>query len=492
MNTVSSCTIGLDMGTSTIKAIAFDATGTVMAHAAAEVTTRRQDDCAEQDPLEVYEQCVKVLAQATQAAQAQGHSVVRIGVSAAMHSILAVRADGFPLTPALLWMDARAREQAKALWSSPAGKALYARTGTPIHAMSPLAKLLWLRERQPEIWQQAAKFVSLKEWIWQRWFGDWQVDTSIASATGLYCTETEKWDDEALALAGVSPGRLSALVPTTLTRQVMHVPDLLAAGLTSETSLTVGASDGVLANLGVQAITPDALVLTIGTSCAVRRGSSRPFTNPETRSFCYVLDREHFIIGSASNSGGAVLDWALRLVQGSDSDAAWTDLLQATSNVQSGGLVCVPYLAGERAPLWDATASGTFWGLRLNHQPAHVIRAVIEGILFNARWIAEDLIARDSPPQRLIATGKVLATPWIQQLLAEIFRLPVYDGSQSDASARGAAMLADIAARQAVWPNRLPTADPSAVPSATPRYESQYAQFKHLARLGADADVSGA
>ena len=187
-----------------------------------------------------------------------------------------------------------------------------------------------------------------------------------------------------------------------------------------------------------------------------------------------------------------MLDWALRLVQGSDSDAAWTDLLQATSNVQSDGLVCVPYLEGERAPLWDATASGTFWGLRLNHQPAHVIRAVIEGILFNARWIAEDLIARDSPPQRLIATGKVLATPWIQQLLAEIFRLPVYDGSQSDASARGAAMLADIAARQAVWPNRLPTADPSAVPSATPRYESQYAQFKHLARLGADADVSGA
>ena len=474
--------IGLDFGTTTLKAVAFTPDGQEIAHAAAEVPTLLESGHAEQVPDLVADLAVAMLAQVAESVRDQGHTVARVGISAAMHSILAVDAQDAALTNALLWMDARAQPQANALWAAPNGPALYARTGTPIHAMSPLAKLLWVREEQPTVWQRAAKFVSLKEWIWHRWFGAWQIDTSLASATGLYNLQTGLWDAEVLTMLALTPQHFSTLVATTYTRQGIREPRLIAAGL-ADTAFTIGASDGVLANLGVQAITPDALVLTIGTSCAVRRGTLHPFTNAATRSFCYVLARDRFIIGAASNSGGVVLDWlAQHLLSPTDaiSPEQWAALLQSASEVTSDGLLCLPYMAGERAPLWDAEASGTLYGLRLHHRPAHLVRATIEGILFNAYWLASSITDPTQPPQRLIATGKVLSTPWVRQLAADIFQLPVADGGQSDASAKGAAQIADIAAGLATWPTVLPRAELVTLLSGNNDYQAHYARWRDV------------
>jgi gluconokinase len=485
------CTIGLDIGTTTVKALAFDQSGQRIAGSSAEVTTLLQDENAEQDPDHVYSLCVGVLAQTAASANGSGYLIERIGISAAMHSILAVSEDGTPLTNAMLWMDGRAHVEAEELWSSGLGRALYARTGTPVHSMSPLVKLLWLRRWSPDIWRRSAKFVSLKEWIWHRWFGAWQVDTSIASSTGLYRLQTGTWDDEALALLDISPARLSALVPTTYTDDGLREPALVQAGLSGSTPVTIGASDGVLANLGMRAIDPGALVLTIGTSCAIRRGSPIPFTNPDTRTFCSVLAPERFIIGGASNSGGVVLDWLKNLLcslagtaSPSGPEELWQNLLQRAGSSSSEGLVCLPYVAGERGPLWDAEASGLFFGLRLHHRPENLVRAAVEGLLFNAFWLAEDLLSRTPPPEYLMTTGGVLSPGWIQQLASDIFGLPVFPGSRSDASARGAALLSDIAAGKADWPAAARPAElPAAVPSATLEYQLEYARFRQICRL---------
>lgn len=482
--TTPTCTIGLDLGTTTIKAVAYALDRRVIAQASEAVTTHLSENGhAEQDPQHVYEQAVRVLATVTQAAGAQGYIVARIGLSAAMHSLIAIDAQSTPITPALLWMDARAQPQAAALWATPAGQALYRRTGTPIHALAPVAKLLWLRAEMPAIWQQSARFVSLKEWLWFRWFGVWEVDASIASATGLFNLATGDWDTEALALVNLTPQAFSALVPTTHTRQGVQEPRLLAAGLTAATSITIGASDGVLANLGAQAIGHEALVLTIGTSCAVRRGSAIPYTNPATRTFCYVLAQDRFIVGAASNSGGVVLDWLMQPIFHSGaaiSAAQWAQLLDAASTITTDDLLCLPYVAGERAPIWDAAAGGSFIGLRLHHRPAHLLRAAIEGILFNAYWLASDVIDPSNPPHALITSGTVLAMPWVQQLAADIFGLPVQASAQSDASARGAALIAEIAARQATWPTAPPTIPPTALPTAPNRHAAQYARFREM------------
>src|SRR5262249_49864404 len=130
---------------------------------------------------------------------------------------------------------------------------------------------------------------------------------------------------------------------------------------------------------------------------------------------------------------------------------AMNALIAAAEHADPGALICLPYVAGERAPLWDARASGVFLGLRLEHSRAHLMRAAIEGVLLNAYWIAEPLIAQAGTPGRLGATGGVLATGWIRQLTADVFGIPVHYLGDVDASTLGAARLARIATGALTW-----------------------------------------
>jgi gluconokinase len=418
--------------------------------------------------------------------------VAQVGISAAMHSLIPVAADGQPLAPAMLWMDTRAGAVAERLRATPEGVALYARTGTPIHAMSPLAKLLWLREAHPDRFRAAARFVSLKEWLWQRWWGAWEVDASLASATGVYATTSGTWDAEALRLAGIGPDRLSALVSTTYMREGVTAPDLLAAGFTHATRWTIGASDGALANLAVDALDSRRLAITLGTSLAVRIGSAAPVVEPVSQLFSYVLAEGRYIVGGASNNGGVVLDWLFRDVLGGASAAAagplppaFDALVAAAGETSSDRLICLPYVAGERAPLWNAEARGVLAGLSVSHSAPQIMRAAIEGILCNARWIAEPLLKRQPAPREVVATGRLLEEPWIRQLAADVFDLPVRQLGDVDASLLGAVKLAHIAAGEWPWDHSAYPSGTGAAQVSTPqhadRYRDAYVRFRRLA-----------
>ncbi|HEY7834973.1 MAG TPA: gluconokinase [Ktedonobacterales bacterium] len=498
MENAASCVIGLDLGTTTIKAVAFAAAdGAVVASAERTLALERDaSGAAEQDPAAVARAALDALAEAAREVAARGDHVARVGMSAAMHSLLPVAADGTPLTRAMLWMDERAADAAHALWASREGQALYARTGAPTSAMIPLAKLVWLRERQPDLFARAARFVSLKEWVWHAWLGAWEIDPGIAGATGLYNLRAGGWDAEALALAGVDASRLSALVPAIHTRSAPTPGALAEAGLAG-VPFVIGSSDGVLANLGVGASLPGDLVLTIGTSLAVRAGSREPRTDAATRLFCYMLNEGHYVVGGPSNSGGIVLDWLYRQVlRGPDAPVApgltteqppsgFVALLDAARDAQDPNLLCLPYVAGERAPLWDARASATFHGLRLRHTSAHLLRAAIDGLIHNARWIAEPLLGGPHPPQRVIATGRVLETDWIREEVAAVLGLPVLFPGPVDASALGAAALAQLAAGAWTWDDvaarrYLPAGSVTEPPAAVASYHARYARFRAL------------
>ena len=345
------CTIGLDVGTSNVKAAAFDANGDAVANASKSLPLIHDSPgAAEQDPNIVYETANNVLAEIAHLALQAGFCFECIGLSTAMHSLIAVSEDGSPLTNALLWMDSRAGKEASTLWKSRSGKAIYQRTGTPIHAMSPLSKLLWMRQNQPHIFQVAWRFVSLKEWLWNRWFGEWCVDACIASATGLYNLLERCRDGKALATAGIHVDQLSRIVSTTYTQSGIREPHLREAGLTERTAFTIGASDGVLANLGIGALEPDRMVLSIGTSLAVRCGTGEPTLDPSIQSFAYVLDHDRFVVGAPSNSGGIVLEWFYRSFLGHDDNRGLEQMIGEAERVQTGSLICLPYLAGEVRP----------------------------------------------------------------------------------------------------------------------------------------------
>jgi gluconokinase len=491
------CSIGVDIGTTTVKAIAFDTTGHEIARTDETLTlTHSEDGAAEQDPVEVYASVSQAVGHVAQLAEARGFTVERIGLSAAMHSLLPVDGADRPLMGAMTWMDTRARDEARSLWESAEGRDLYARTGTPIHPMAPLPKLLWLRRVRPDIFSAARRFVSLKEWVWRQWFGVWSVDASIASATGMYNLREGGWDSGALDLAGVSADRLSIIAPTTTTKYGAHGAWSAQAGIGENVAFTIGASDGVLANLGVGAISADQMVITIGTSCAVRSGSATAFTDPATRSFCYVLDRDRFIVGGPSNSGGIVIDWLYhnvlsgRLDGGSASapdDTAFLALMGRASQARPDpGLICLPYVAAERAPLWDASASAACLGLRLEHTAADIMRAGVEGIIMNAYWIASSLFSALGQPKRIIASGKVLEPEWIRRLTADVFGIPVVYRGAVDASVVGAVVLSEIATGVRSWDEvaeRPANGEFTVDPSGSDFYREKYARFRAVAAL---------
>ena len=491
------CAIGADMGTTTVKAVAFDTTGHEIARAEETLKLTHSDDgAAEQDPVEVFAAVSQTIGQAARQAQARGYRVERIGLSAAMHSLLPVDSASRPLMGAMTWMDTRARDDARTLWNSVEGRDLYTRTGTPIHPMAPLPKLLWLRRARPRIFESAARFVSLKEWVWWQWFGEWSVDASIASATGMYNLEEGGWDRGALELAHISADRLSTVVPTTTTRTGVNSAWSAQAGISGDTAFTIGASDGVLANLGVGAIGGDQMVLTIGTSCAVRAGSAKPFTDLATRSFCYVLDQNRFIVGGPSNSGGIVIDWLYHnILSGRDThsptdpmdEQAFLALMRRAEQARPDtDLICLPYVAGERAPLWDASASAACLGLRLEHTAADVMRGAVEGIIMNAYWIASGLFDALGRPQRIISSGKVLEPEWIRRLTADVFGIPVQYRGAVDASVVGAVTLAEIATGVRTWDDAAqPLTDEAntIAPSSDDFYQRKYERFRTIAEM---------
>ncbi len=441
--------VGLDIGTTSVKALAVDGSGATLARAVRRIRTRSEEpNQAEQDPQEIYRAVQDVLQEVGAAVVALGNVVSHVGISSAMHSVFVVDHAGDPITPMYTWMDLRAKDFSRDLLASKTGPRRYSRTGTPIHAMAPAIKLQWLRATNPHFFTEGHRFISFKEWLWWKWFDEFVVDESMASATGMFNLTTRQWDQETMDELLISPSFLSRIASTKYTRTGMNTAELDKYGYTSETAVTIGASDGVLANLALGVTHPGKMVLTMGTSLAVRTGSQKIISDLVSRPFCYILDELTYIVGGPSNSGGLVLEWLTRQIGEKNAQAVDERLIEA-QHVVLDDLYFLPYVSGERAPIWDENATAAFVGLTAFTHPPQLFRAAIEGILYNARWIAEQLIGvTGDTPTTLILSGRPFAHPWIQQLAADIFGLPVYIANADDASTKGAIVIARMAAQQ--------------------------------------------
>jgi gluconokinase len=440
----------LDIGTSSTRALLFDGARYTGEHAAVEYALISEEPgAAELDPAEVFEAVLECIAHLRKSGPVEA-----VALSSAMHSLIAVDAAGAPLTRALTWADNRANAAAQLLKQSAEGEAIYAATGVPLHPMSPLCKLLWLRETRPEIFAQAHKFASILEFVCHRLFGTWQVDHGIASASGLYSLAGRNWDTGALKAAGVDSTRLSQLVaPGTILRG-LHAEYAARTGLNAGTPFVLCGADGCLANLGAGALAnPSATqmrraVLTIGTSGAFRMTVDRPSTDAQMRSFCYTLAPGQFVIGGATNGGGMPLRWLRdnfpQLRTGLEGEDPYMVLagIAAQAAPGAGGLLFHPYLAGERAPLWNADARGSFIGLNFRHGPPQLVRAVMEGILFNLAMILDVLEELGGACNEILAGGGFARSPFWLQMAADLFGRPLIVADNPETTAQGAALMA--------------------------------------------------
>ena len=281
--------IGVDIGTTTTKSVLYDMSGKVIAYAHAGYKLYQETpDMAEEDPNDIFDAVIEVLDQVIRKSKIQSSEIKGISFSSAMHSLILMDKNDQPLTRAITWADNRAAKYSEELKQNGLGAQIYAETGTPIHPMAPLSKILWLKNEQPELFKKTKKFIDLKSYIFFQLFGVYKMEYSIASATGMFNIFNLDWDQKALALLEISPEQLPELVEPTdyITGINQRYGNLL--NIAADTPFVFGASDGVLSNLGVNAIKPGVVAVTIGTSGAVRVVVDKPVVDPDGKLFCYA------------------------------------------------------------------------------------------------------------------------------------------------------------------------------------------------------------
>ncbi len=443
--------IGTDIGTTSTKSVLFTTDGKLKAvHHIEYPLYSPTPATAEQDPEEIFAAVVGSIKQVMLESGVDPAQVKCVSFSSAMHSLIAVDGTGKPLTRCITWADSRSARWADIIKSEHDGHEIYLRTGTPIHPMSPLAKLLWLRNEESGLFGKADKFISIKEFVFHKLFGEYVVDHSIASATGLFNIHELDWDAGALKVAGIDPSKLSRLVPT---RHIMTGLDETWAehmGLPAAIPFVVGANDGVLSNLGVNAIEPGVVAVTIGTSGAIRTVTDKPRVDPKGRIFCYVLTEDMYVIGGPVNNGGMIFRWIRDQLGASEKETAQRigrdpyDLLSdiaARVKPGSDGLIFHPFLSGERAPLWDSNARGSYFGLGLHHKKEHLIRAAMEGVILNLYTVFLALQELIGEPGKIQATGGFARSELWRQMMADIFNQEVHVPESVESSCLGAAIL---------------------------------------------------
>jgi gluconokinase len=436
--------LGIDIGTGSTKAVAINFKGESLGVAQHYYPVKSpQPGYNEQDPeliLAAFTTCIKDIVKKL------GEAPVAISFSSAMHSVICVDGNGKPLADMMTWADARSEGIAQKLRGSANGARIYHTSGTPVHAMSPLCKLMWLKENTPDLFTATHKFVGIKEFIWYHLFNEFEVDYAIASATGLFDIIQLKWNTEACTLAGITPDKLSEPVNTTYKRSDLGAKLSSSLKLKPGTSFVIGASDGCCANLGSFVTGPDIASLTIGTSGAVRITSPKPVYNYEAMIFNYLLNQNTFVCGGAINNGGNILSWLIKsfLDKKSAGHSEYESVFSSITTISAGsdGLVFLPYLYGERAPLWDTKSCGVFFNIKPNHTQAHFLRAGLEGVCFALNDVLQTLEQSSGPIKQLNISGGFITSPVWVQMLADITGKTLAIVQQEDASAIGAVFLA--------------------------------------------------
>ncbi|MEH7142324.1 gluconokinase, partial [Priestia megaterium] len=436
--------IGLDIGTTSVKAVIFNLKGKLIGEAEKLITFHYpQSGWVEQDPYEIERSAILAIKAVIEKADVKKNELLGIGVSCAMHSLICVDEGGGPLSNALIWADGRSSEQAEKLMQTE-GINIYLKTGVPIHPMTPLAKLLWMKEVEYKPFYKAKYFMSVKEFLIHKWFNERVVDYSMAAGTGLFNSKTLQWNEGTLKLVQVDKEQLSRIVPPTEILRGINKNIAEEMGISSQLPFVLGAADGQLANLGIGAISPGEVAITIGTSGAIRQFIRGFEVSDKHETFCYRFTEEYSIIGGPTNNGGIVLNWIKGLLGPQDS---YDELLLEAKKVKPGaeGILFLPYVNGERAPVWNQKAKGNFYGLSISHKKEHFVRAVIEGINFNIYQIGKSLEKLAGEPQKIYVNGGVSKSPvWIQ-IMADIFGKEIHVAKTHHSAAWGAAWTALLA-----------------------------------------------
>ena len=436
------CTLGLDLGTSSAKAVVTDTGGRVLAQASAGyAVTSAMAGYAESEPADWWSAVTACARQAVRAAvHAGGAPPSAIGLSGQMHGLVLASAGGQALRPALLWADSRATGALRAYRRL--GPAALARLANPLAPGMTGPLLMWVAEHEPDTYRDARWALAPKDWLRARLTGEVHAEPSDASASLLYDVPGDRWDLEVVGALHLEADMLAPLLPSAGAPAGQLTAEARAElGLPAGLPVAAGAGDTAAAALG-SGLGPGDVQLTVGTGAQV----IRPLAAPVSRAGAGVnLYRSATPDGwyqmGATLSAGLSLNWVREVM-----NASWAELYASADHPgHAHDPVFVPHLSGERTPYSDPGLRGSWTALSLADDRTSLLRCALEGTAFAIRDALDALLGEHHPPRLRLAGGGTLAAGW-RQLLADVLGLPLYAVDVPAASGRGAALLGAHAA----------------------------------------------
>jgi xylulokinase len=476
--------LGIDLGTSSVKAVVTDVDGAMIGHAVGsyEVLTPRPG-WSESDPQE----WLSSTAAAVRAAVAEaGAKPVAMGFSGQMHGLVPTGAAGRPTRNAMLWSDARAVQQLMAYRRL--SDRIRARLANPLSPGMAGPMLAWLAVHEPDAYGAARWALQPKDWLRAQLTGRFVTEPSDASATLLYDIAGDGWDADVVDALGLDPARLAPVLPSAahaageLTSEGARLLDL-RAGI----PVAAGAADAAAAALGSGLVHPSTVQLTIGTGAqVVRPVTTLPTelpTRPVTHLYRAATDKGWYAMGAGLN-GGSTLLWVCRTMH-----ASWQELYAtAAGEPRRDDPYFMPHLHGERTPYLDPGMRGAWTGLAPHHDREHLLRAALEGVAFAVRDALEATLTPENPMPHLRLAGGGTTDPEWRQMLADVLGHPMSAVDVSAASGLGAASLAARAANVIDQATALAQRTASAALVAEPRqdrfeiYHERYRSFRKMTR----------
>jgi xylulokinase len=428
--------IGLDVGTTAVKALAVDESGTVVARAEAgyPLSTPRPG-WAEQDPRDWWRATEQALA-------ALGvRDVAGIGLSGQMHGLVALDAAGDVIRPAILWNDGRTAAECAEIERRVGLPELIARTGNRALTGFTAPKLLWLRAHEPESYARIARVLLPKDYVRLRLCGEHAIDMADASGTLLLDVARRRWSEQVLDALELDAAWLPRLLES---------PEV--SGTTPDgVPVAAGAGDQAAGALGVGVDRPGPLSIALGTSGVVFAALPSFAADERARvhAFCHAVPGGWHAMGVMLSAAGS-LQWLRDVVA---PGAGFGELIEAAAAWEPGveGLTFLPYLAGERTPHADPDARGSFTGLSLRHDRGALTRAVLEGVAYGLRDSLDLVRELGVEPERgRVSGGGARSELWLR-IVASVLELPLERPLVEEGAAYGAALLGGVAG--GVWPD---------------------------------------
>ena len=438
--------LALDIGTSSVRALLFDSSGTAVTHVLAQHTyplTTSNDGEVSVDADMLVELVAQSIDEVLAAAGPLAAHIRAVATDTFWHSLLGVDASGCPLIPLLTWEDIRPGSAAAELRAQLDEDAIHTRTGARIHASYWPAKLYWLSTEQPELFKQTAQWLSFGEYLHRRFLGRSVCSLSMASGTGMLVTRTHSWDshlrdvlglrDEQLPALGDLHDSITGLKPEFASRwpALQDIPWFPAIG------------DGAAANVGSGCATAENWAITIGTSSAIRVIVPSDVV-PSKGLWLYLLDQKRGVLGGALSEGGNIFAWLASTLK-------LPPLVEAESLVAAmppdgHGLTILPFLSGERSPGWHSEASMAITGINSHSSPIALLRAALESLAYQLAEVYDQLNTalekQEIAPTLIGSGGAMLSSRTLQDIVADTLNAPLYPLLEREASARGVALLA--------------------------------------------------